>query len=242
MIVHNDPLLYIYFGDERTCLERDIFMSDCTQEDLWGYDQLAGVKRILHLESLVLLRQMHSTEGVLVSDERFDELLMHKSEGDFLITQRELTGLGVYTADCLPIVFYDTCNRAVGICHAGWKGSVNKVALKTLEYMQKNFGTELDHLRIFFGPSAKVCCYEVTADFAKHLEPFPFKEQVLSSYDEQTFFDLPLFNKLQLESFGVKKGAFHCRYNLCTICNVSFCSNRRDKESMKRQLTVVALK
>lgn len=242
MIVHNDPLLYIYFGDERTCLQRDIFMSDCTQEDLWGYQELAGLKKILHIDSLVLLRQMHSTDGVSISDTILTELLNKKVEGDFLITQREHIGLGVYTADCLPIVFYDTYNRAIGICHAGWPGSVNKIALKTLERMQRDYGTDLDHLRIFFGPSARVCCYQVTAEFEKHLAPFSYRDQVLTLYDDQRFFNLPLFNKLQLEEYGVKKDAFHCRYNLCTICNPSFCSNRRDKESMKRQLTVVALK
>lgn len=242
MIVHNDPLLYIYFGDERTCLQRDIFMSNCSQEELFGYNELAGIKKILHLDSLVLLKQIHSTRGISVSGEKVHELLVHKEEGDFLVTQLEHTGLGVYTADCLPIIFYDTYNRAVGICHAGWPGSVNKIALKTIENMQKEFGTELDHLRIFFGPSAKVCCYAVTAEFKKHLEPFAYRDAVLVPYGDQLFFDLPLFNKLQLEAYGIKKDAFHCRYNLCTICNASFCSNRRDKESMKRQLTVVALK
>ncbi len=242
MIVHNDPLLYIYFGDERTCMQRDLFMSNCSQQDLWSHAPLAGLKKILHLESLVLLKQIHGTQGFVVSEERVTSLLEKKEEGDFLITQREHTGLGVYTADCLPIIFYDTCNRAVGICHAGWRGSVDQVALKTLERMQHHFGTDLDHLRIFFGPSAKVCCYEVTPEFEKNLEYIAYKDQVLVAHGEQLFFNLPLFNKLQLESFGVKKEAFHCRYNLCTICNVSFCSSRRNGQNMQRQLTVVALK
>lgn len=242
MIVHNDPLLYIYFGDERTGLLRDIFMSDCSQEDLWSYSHLARIKKILQLDSLVLLRQTHSSKGFLVSDEKMPQLLMQRAEGDFLVTQREHIGLGVYTADCLPIVFYDTYNRAIGICHAGWLGSVNRIALKTLEKMRKDFGTELDHIRIFLGPSAKVCCYEVTQEFQSHLRPFSYRDQILVPYGERLFFDLPLFNKLQLESYGVRKEAFHCRYNLCTICNISFCSSRRNKESMQRQLTVVALK
>ena len=208
MILHNDPLLYIYFGDERTCLKRDILMSNCSQEELWGYSQLANVKKILHIDSLILLKQTHSNMGVLVSDEKVCELLAQKHEGDYLTTKREHTGLGVYTADCLPIIFYDTYTRAVGICHAGWTGSVNAIAIRTLESMQKDFGTDLDHLRIFFGPSAKVCCYEVTVEFAENLASFDYKEQVLSSYQDRLFFDLPLFNKLQLEAYGVKKETF----------------------------------
>lgn len=242
MILHNDPLLYIYFGDERTCLERDIFMSDCSQEEMWHYQQLAGVKKILHLESLVLLRQTHSTVGVAVSDEKIDELLVTKQEGDYLTTQLEHTGLGVYTADCLPIIFYDTYNRAIGICHAGWVGSVNKIAVKTLQSMEETYGTDLNHVRIFFGPSAKPCCYQVGPEFEQHLEEYEFNDQLLSSYNEKLFFDLPLFNKLLLESYGMQKEAFHCKYNICTICNTSFCSSRRNKTSLNRQLTVVALK
>ena len=242
MIVHNDPFLHIYFGDERTCLQRDFLMSNCSQEDLWATEQLAHVKKMFHLESLIFLKQMHSAQGICVAPEILSNLLIQKQEGDFLTTQCEKIGLGIYTGDCLPIIFYDTYTRAVAICHAGWLGSVKNVAVKTLESMQRDFGTELRHVRIFFGPSAKACCYEVTAEFAQHLEPFSFGDQVLSYHGDKIYFDLPLFNKLQLEAYGVQKDSFHCRYNLCTICNKSFCSNRRDKEGMKRQLTVVALK
>lgn len=242
MILHNDPLLSIYFGDERTCLQRDILMSNCSQDEMWKHEQLARIKKTLNIDSLVLLKQTHSSQGVLVGKNFISELLQNKAEGDYLITKEQRVGLGVYTADCLPIIFYDTYNRAVGICHAGWPGSVNYIALRTLERMQQDFNTALDHVRIFFGPSAKLCCYEVSQDFLKHLEPFEYKDQVIHSSGNQLFFDLPLFNKLQLLEAGVIKEAFHLNYNLCTICNASFCSNRRDKEIMKRQLTVVALK
>lgn len=242
MLIHSDPLLYIYFGDARSSLKREFLMNECAQDKLLCTTQLADVKKLMHLDSLVLLRQIHSTLGVSVSETELNHLLQSKVEGDYLTTQGEHIGLGVYTADCLPIIFYDTCNRAVGICHAGWVGSVKQIALETLESMQKTYGTELHHLRIFFGPSARVCCYEVTPEFAKHLDAFPFKDQLIIEVGEKLHFDLPLFNKLLLESYGVRKEAFHMNYNLCTICNPSFCSSRRNKESMDRQLTIVALK
>ncbi len=242
MILHSDPFLSISFGDARTCFKREFLMSNCSQNDLWAHEELARLKKVMHLKSLVLLRQTHSFAGVTVCDERMENLLIEKPEGDFLVTQLEHTGLAIYTADCLPIIFYDTYNRAIGICHAGWPGSINKIVIKTLENMQKNYGTELDHLRIFFGPSAKACCYVVTEEFRTKLEPFYFQDEVLVERADQLFFDLPLFNKLQLEDYGVRKEAFRFGYNLCTICDDSFCSVRRDKESMQRQLTVVALK
>ncbi len=242
MIVHNDPLLSIYFGDARSCMQRDFLMAQCSQEELWQQENMLKVKKILRLKVLVLLKQLHSSAGVTVSDEAISTLTQYKQEGDFLVTKCVLTGLGVYTADCLPIIFYDTYNRAIGICHAGWVGSVNKVAIRTLERMQEDYGTKLDHLRIFFGPSAKPCCYEVQKDFKEKVEGFSFQDKVFIERRGQLFFDLPQFNKLQLLEYGVKKESFQTSYNICTICNESYCSNRRDSQSKERQLTIVTLK
>lgn len=241
MIVHNDPFFMLFFGDERTSLERDILMNDCAQEQLWNYCSLAKIKKIMNLETLMLLKQTHSNQGFIVSDASIQTLLTEKAEGDFLITRSECIGLAVYTADCLPIVFYDSYNRVVAICHAGWAGSVNQIAIKTLQKMQQEFGTIFDHVRVFFGPSAKKCCYEVTDEFKERI-PLAIQEQVFVTAHNKLFFDLPLFNKLQLESMGLSKESFHNHYNVCTMCDNSFCSNRRDKEKTKRQLTVVALK
>ncbi len=237
MILHNDPLLSIYFGDARSGLQRDFLMESHSQDELWKQEKLLSVKKLLRLESLVLLKQTHSTQGVTIADDPIT-----KPEGDFLVTKKILTGLGVYAADCLPIVFYDTVNRAIGICHAGWVGTVNNVAVTTLERMQQEFGTDLDHVRIFFGPSAKLCCYEVQPDFRKNLEDFSFQDKVLIPKGNQLFFDLPLCSKLQLIEYGVKREAFHEKYNICTICNTSYCSSRRSNGSNERQLTIVALK
>ena len=238
MVLHNDPLLSIYFGDARSGLDRDFLMNDHSQNDLWRQEKLLSVKKLLRLTSLVLLKQIHSADGIAILDK---EPLV-KPEGDFLVTQKVLTGLGVYTADCLPIVFYDTVNRAVGICHAGWVGTVNGVAVCTLKRMQEEFGTDLDHVRIFFGPSAKLCCYVVGEDFKKNLEGSSLQDKVLVSKGDELFFDLPLCNKLQLVEYGVRRESFNEKYNGCTICNPSYCSSRRSKGSKERQLTIVTLK
>jgi YfiH family protein len=216
-------------------------MSNACQNALWEKDSIAQLKKMLHLEELVLLRQVHSAEGVSVSDASLSDLLSVKQEGDYLITQLPNTGLGIYTADCLPIIFYDTYNRAVGICHAGWMGSVASVAVATLKLMEETYGTDHDHLRIFFGPSAKVCCYKVTEEFREKIEP-EYQEKVLIPHFDELYFDLPLYNRLKLKAHGVRPAAFHDQYNICTICHESFCSNRRNRESLQRQLTVVALK
>lgn len=238
MIVHNDPLLTIYFGDARTGLPHDFLMEPHSQHELWEQEKLLSVKKLLRLHSLFFLRQVHSTKGVAIAQDG----LIAEREGDFLVTQQELTGLGIYTADCLPIIFYDTVNRAVGICHAGWVGTVHKVAVCTLERMQNEFNTQLDHVRIFFGPSAKPCCYEVGPDFRENLTGLSCIDEVVRPKGDTLYFDVPLCNKLLLEEYGVKREAFHEKYNICTICNPSYCSSRRSKGDSDRQVTIVALK
>lgn len=242
MILHSDPLFIISFSGARHALDRSIFEGPTTQDEFWNYKELIPIKKFMQLNNLILLKQKHSTKGVIVDNNNIDLLLNKKEEGDFLITRLEKVGLGIYTADCLPIIFFDTVNCIIGLCHAGWQGALDKIAIKTIEKMQKTYGTDLNHLRIFFGPSAKRCCYNVNDDFVQKLEDFYFIDQVLVKDNGQFFFDLPNFNRLQLEQLGIKKEAFHTNYNICTICDNYFCSYRRDKQSFKRQLTVVALK
>jgi len=146
------------------------------------------------------------------------------------------------TADCLPIIMHDTAHNIGMIIHAGWRGSVQKIGSKALECMQKDFNTDLQKLRILFGPSAKACCYEVTQEFIEHLDAFEFGPRAVRRQGEQLFFDLSLFNRLQLESCGVPKEAFCMQYNLCTICNDTFYSYRRQRDQAGRQMTVLCLK
>lgn len=241
MIIHNDPFLSIYFGDARQSFPRELCMAD-SQQELELHDSIKAIKKRMHLDSLLFLKQTHSVQGVLVTQEIVPKMFMHKEEGDYLVTSLSHTGLGVYTADCLPIVFYDSYTHAIGIAHAGWPGSIGNIAVKTVQAMEQRCGTKVESVQVFFGPSAKVCCYEVGPDFVKHLEHSKEKDKVLLSRAGKLCFDLPLFNKLQLEAYGVKKEAFHCSYNICTIGNESFCSYRRQGSEARRQLTIVALK
>ena len=75
-----------------------------------------------------------------------------------------------------------------------------------------------------------------------YLEQFSFIDEVLVRRSNSWYFDVPQFNRILLQESGVKKEAFHVQYNLCTMCDDSFCSSRRSKRAPERQMTVVALK
>lgn len=240
MLIHNNPLFSIYFGNADDRLSPDEYLSYPSNKTLLSLDPYNKLKKVMGLTDLFFLNQIHSTEGVIINkDGRFEPFSL---QGDYLITNQKHIGIGVMTADCLPIIFYDNFHHIAAIVHAGWRGSVERIAIKVLSELQNHFGTKVEHVRIFFGPSAKSCCYQVGAEFEKHLEPFSFTDQMLHKEEKGIMFDLPLCNKLQLEHVGVAKEAFHLQYNACTICDSRYCSYRRDPDTRLRQMTIIALR
>lgn len=232
MLLHHNPLFRIYFGDARD----KIFPSVSLEE------KSALLKKQMEIQALVFLHQVHGTQGEYIFDqEHAADLQSLSADGDYLITSTPHIGIGILTADCLPIICYDTFNQAVAIIHAGWRGSVQGIALVTLNKMQQEIGTKLENVRVFFGPCAKVCCYQVTPDFLAHLEPFAFADQVIKHQNSSLFFDVPLFNRLLLEDYGIARNAFQLQYNYCTIEDSSFYSYRRQGSQAGRQMTVACL-
>lgn len=250
MLLHSTPFFRIYFGNAEDELNPQTYLNLPASSFAEGYGGQAkllehpyfeSLQKIMHLDDLVFLKQIHSASGLVCTQNNISRIRSFADEGDFLMTDLHDVGLGVMTADCLPIVMYDTRNHAAAIVHAGWRGSVQGIALRALETMQNEYNTQRDHLQIFFGPSAKVCCYEFGEDMIDNFDAYPYAVRAFQRYGEQLFFDLPGFNKLQLESVGVKKKAFHLEYSICTMCDDKFYSHRRQKEQAGRQMTVVSL-
>lgn len=240
MLLHDSPLFRIYFGNAQDRLHPDWYLALPPDKPILTVAPFTELKKFMRISGLMFLKQIHSAQGYLHSDTDFSIKVPFSVEGDYLVTAVRQAGLGIMSADCLPIVYFDSLNNVIAIMHAGWKGSVQHIAVKTLQQMSATFGTEPEHLRIFFGPSAKNCCYQVKPDFIKQLENFAFANQVLHEHTDFLTFDLPGFNRLQLENAGVPKEAFHFDYNICTICDKNFFSSRRHDGG--RQMTVVCLK
>lgn len=69
--------------------------------------------------------------------------------------------LSAQFADCVPLYFLDPVRKAVGLAHAGWKGTVLKVSMATIDTMAHTFGSRPEHILAAIGPSIGPCCYEV---------------------------------------------------------------------------------
>lgn len=111
---------------------------------------------------LVTLRQVHSDVLHVIR-----EALSDAPNGDALATQARGLLLGVQTADCIPILLVDPRHRAVAAVHAGWRGTVARIAEKTAGRMAMEFGTHPKDILAALGPGIGRCCYEVGPDVVK---------------------------------------------------------------------------
>jgi len=117
---------------------------------------------------LATLRQIHSD-----AVRRIDAVAAGTEEaptGDALITRESGWLLAVQTADCVPILLADVRQRAIAAVHAGWRGTLRRIAAKALGRMQMEFGTRPEDVVAALGPSIGRCCYEVGEDVVREFQ------------------------------------------------------------------------
>jgi hypothetical protein len=114
---------------------------------------------------LIALRQIHS--DVIHNIDHAPETPL---QGDALITQTPGLLLSVQTADCVPILIVDPKRRVVAAVHAGWKGTLRRIAGKTAGRMQMSYGSRPKDLIAAFGPRIARCCFEVGPDVVKEFD------------------------------------------------------------------------
>ena len=110
---------------------------------------------------LVTLRPIHSDLIHRVDRMRVDRIPEQPLAGDGMVTDTPGLLLAVQTADCLPIIVADRKRRAVGVFHAGWRGTVKRIVEKGVGEMRKHFGSDPRDMVVAIGPGVQGCCYEV---------------------------------------------------------------------------------
>lgn len=183
---------------------------------------------------LVCVRQVHGAAVFrATSDDAGHGAMSWESapmEADAIVTDAVGLPIAVLVADCVPVYLVDPVRRAVGIVHAGWRGTMEDVVGAAVETMRKTWGADPDDLHALIGPSAGPCCYEVSEELAE-----TFRQAGLEAHGRLV--DLWTSNARRLEARGVRR--IHTS-GLCTICTNRFHSHR--KGSLARNLAVVALK
>ncbi|MEN6601750.1 MAG: peptidoglycan editing factor PgeF [Bryobacteraceae bacterium] len=159
--------------------------------------------------------------------------------GDALITDVAGLMVGVRTADCVPILLADPLRHAVAAVHAGWRGTVARIAARAVEAMACEFGTRPSDLVAAIGPAIGPCCYEVGPDVANK---FAGLVPELADCHGPAHLDLPEINRMILASAGVPEAQIHAA-RLCTRCRAEdFYSFRREGERAGRMLTAIGVR
>jgi YfiH family protein len=125
-----------------------------------------------------------------------------------MVTDIPDTCLAVLIADCVPMVFFDPLKRVVGVAHAGWRGTLQLIASKTIRTMEKAYGSSPQDVMVGMGPSIGPCCYRVGPEVIVGVEDvFPDQKGHLlhQSEDGGRYLDLWEANLRQLVTAGVER-------------------------------------
>lgn len=241
MLIHQEKSLTIYFGDHSDQLVMTPESYDLMSKipSLLDIGPFCKLQHSIGINNLMFARQVHGTQIHEVTKQMLSSMRSFSFEGDALVTKEPYVGIGVLTADCLPIIIYDHAAHAVAIIHAGWRSSVQQIAAKTIQFMNKLYNTNPSNLRIFFGPSAGPCCYNVGTQLIDELGAY--RTQTINYRGGKPYFDNRLYNQLMLQAEGVPSSDFCSDYALCTICNHQWWSYRRQGEQAGRQMTVATM-
>jgi YfiH family protein len=211
---------------------------------------------------LISLRQIHS-DLIHRVDRVPDELLV----GDGLVTDTPGLVVAVQTADCLPIILVDRKRRAVGVIHAGWRGTVKRIVEKGVGEMRKQFGSDPRNILAAIGPGVQNCCYEVGEEvrtkfemqFAyasslfrevKESDPVREKYPLLfltarapghSELPVKLFLDLVEANRRQLLDAEVPARNIDATASSCTVCHTDVLFSFRAEKGVTGRMMAAAV-
>lgn len=186
-----------------------------------------------------LVRTLSMVHGAVVV--RVDRNPPTVREGDACVTDRPGVAMMITTADCVPIFFHDPVRRAVGLAHAGWRGTVAGIAAETVKALVREYGTRPEHVQVAVGPGIGPCCFEVDDDVAEPFrQRFPGKDLVGERVNKFTV-DLWRANLQVLLEAGVAEERIRVS-RVCTSCREDlFFSFRRDRKVTGRMAALIAL-
>ena len=195
---------------------------------------------------IVTAEQSHTDRIVVVTKEHIGKGAKKYSEAirttDALITNVSAIPLMLFFADCVPVLFFDPVQKVIGIAHAGWKGTMDAIAQKTILSMQTHFGTNPEQCLVGIAPSIGPCCYEVDDGVVSRLkEKFEYWEELVHPHGYKWYLDLWQANRLQLQQIGVQEKNIVIS-QVCTACNKDvFFSYRAEDGCTGRMGAVIVL-
>ena len=151
---------------------------------------------------LITLNQKHSNKVIYFEDQSD---IKDKLQGDAIVSKVKNVGIGILTADCAPILFYDDKKKIIACAHSGWKGALNGIIENTIKKFNQ-LNSKNEDLVAVVGPCISKNSYEVKKDFLKNfiLKDDKYKFFFEKINDEKYKFDLRGFINKKITDLNVK--------------------------------------
>lgn len=190
-------------------------------------------------EHMVYAMQTHTTNVLRVGKNQSGMGVTRErnfSDIDGLITDEPGVCLVTSYADCVPLFFVDVKKKCIGLSHSGWKGTVGKIGINTVQMMAKEFDSNPQDVIAFIGPSICEDCYEVSKDVADEFAKAYSKEQInhilLSKPNEKFQLNLHQANVYNMLDAGLKPENIFVT-DICTCCNPDLLYSHRASKGQR---------
>ncbi len=196
--------------------------------------------------NIVFAHQVHGDRCSTVTEDLMRLPAADRKEAlegfDALMTQLRGVCVGVSTADCIPVLLYDPSHQAVAAIHAGWRGTVQRIVVKTLQAMAGTYGTRAHDVRAVVGPGISLANFEVGQEVYDRFAEARFDMGRIAQLYDKWHLDLPLCNQLQLQAVGVRSENILAS-DICTFDRVDdYFSARRLGTASGRIFTGIILR
>jgi YfiH family protein len=191
-------------------------------------------------EKAVTTWQVHGADVVIANGPVTGRKWLAKADG--VITNRVDVPLVMRYAVCVPLLFYDPQQQAIGLAHAGWRGTVQGMAANMVFALQQAYGSQPQDIQVVIGPSISIDCFQVGEEVVDALEGYFGSSEGLMRRDPAdgtAYVDLWAANQLDLQRAGVEQIEIA---GICTYQNkADFFSHRAENGKTGRFGVVMSL-
>jgi len=200
---------------------------------------------------IVKTNQEH-TDQIKVVKEKINQYepdinLEEYADIDGLITDKKNLILSTTNADCILLIFFDPVKKVIANTHSGWKGTVQRISVKTVQKMVEEFGCNSEDIICCMCPSIRKCHFEVDIDvkeiFKKEFKDLEQIDEIIEENENGKWnIDTVLINQIILEKEGLKKENI-IDSGVCSVCNSeTIHSFRVEKEGYGLNTALIELK
>ena len=203
-------------------------------------------------EHLVKTNQEHTDQVKIVTQKinqkEPDFNLDEYNKTDGLITNKQHIMLSTTNADCILLLFFDPVKKVIANTHSGWKGTLQRISIKTVEKMKKEFDCKPQDIICCICPSIRKCHFEVEEEvknnFAKEFQDIEEMSEIIQETvpNQKWNIDTVKINEIILQKAGLQKQNI-IDSKICSFCNEDLLhSYRREKEGYGLNTAIIELK